>query len=88
MRLAKAQTSLCTCADWSDHLLVAKRFYDCYAADQTSFGVSKLKRKLRGLVRLYTCQNATLLEITCHGSNVLLVTETFNINEWVRPIQE
>ena len=21
------------------------------------------------LVRVYTCQNATLLEITCHGSN-------------------
>ena len=22
------------------------------------------------LVRVYTCQNATLLEITCHGSNL------------------
>ena len=24
------------------------------------------------LVRVYTCQNATLLEIPCHGSNLLL----------------
>ena len=27
--------------------------------------VSKLKRRLQRLVRVYTCQNATLLEITC-----------------------
>ena len=24
------------------------------------------------LVRVYTCQNATLLEITCHSSNIIL----------------
>ena len=36
--------------------------------DRTSFGVSKLKRKLHRLVWIYTCQNAALLEITCHGS--------------------
>ena len=28
-----------------------------------------LKGGLHRLVRVYTCQNATLLEITCHGSN-------------------
>ena len=33
----------------------------------TPFGVSKLNRRLHWLVRVYTCQNATL-EITCTGS--------------------
>ena len=36
--------------------------------DWTSFGVSKLKRRLHRLAWVYTCQNTTLLEITCHGS--------------------
>ena len=40
------------------------------ATDRRSFGVSKLKRRPHRLVWVYTCQNATLLEITCHGSNV------------------
>ena len=32
----------------------------------------ELKRRLQRLVRVYTSQNATLLEIICHGSiNVL-----------------
>ena len=31
-------------------------------------GVSQLKRRLNRLVRVYTCQNATMLETTCHGS--------------------
>ena len=35
---------------------------------ETPFGVSKLNRRLQRLVGVYTCQNATLLEITCHGS--------------------
>ena len=35
------------------------------ATYQTSFGVSKLKRRLHMLLRVYTCQNATLLENTC-----------------------
>ena len=34
----------------------------------TPFGVSKLKRRLQRLVRVCTCQNATLLEILCTGS--------------------
>ena len=38
------------------------------AADQTSFGVSKLKRRLQRIVLVYLCQSAALLEITCHGS--------------------
>ena len=33
-----------------------------------TFGVSKLKRRLHRLVWVYTCQNATWLEITCRGS--------------------
>ena len=31
-----------------------------------------LKRRLQRLVRVYTCQKATLLEITCHGSCISL----------------
>ena len=40
---------------------------------QTSFGVSKLKRRLHRLTWIYTCQNTTLLEITCHGSIMCLL---------------
>ena len=33
------------------------------------------------LVRVYTCQNATLLEITCHGSKCLKSVEmACNVN--------
>ena len=56
--------------DWSEPLLVAWIFYECEATDQKSFGVSKLKRRLHRLVSVYTCQNATLLAITCHCSNM------------------
>ena len=35
----------------------------------TAFGDSKLKRRLPRLVSVYSCQNATLLEITCPSSN-------------------
>ena len=30
-----------------------------------------LKRRLQMLVRVYRCRNATLLEIPCHGSNLM-----------------
>ena len=40
------------------------------------FGVSKLKRRLQTLIRVYTCQNVKLLEISCHGS--------FHISEAVK----
>ena len=39
-------------------------------AEQKTFGVSKLKMRLHRLVRVYTCQNATSLEITCRVSYV------------------
>ena len=35
--------------------------------------MSKVKRRLHKLVYVYACQNATLLEITCCGSNSLHV---------------
>ena len=35
------------------------------------FLVSKLKRMLHTLVWVYTCQNTTLLEISCHGSYIV-----------------
>ena len=59
------------CAFWSEPLLVPWTFYDCWAIDWTSFGVSKLKRRLHRLIWVFTCQNATLLEITRHNSIVL-----------------
>ena len=33
-----------------------------------TIGVSKLKRRLQTLIRVYTFQKATLLEISCTGS--------------------
>ena len=68
VRPAKPKISLRIRAVWSEPLLVAWVFYDCLATDWTSFGVSKLQKRLHRLVWVYTCQNATLLEITCHGS--------------------
>ena len=61
------------CAVLSEPLLVTWIFYDYYATDGTSFGVSKLKRRQHRIVWVYSCQNATLLEITCRGSFVLYV---------------
>ena len=66
VRPAKAQISLRI-----QPLLVAWIFCDCLAIDWTPFGVSKLKKGLHRLVWIYTCQNATLLEITCRGSFVI-----------------
>ena len=64
VRPANAQTSLCIRAIWSEPLLVARIFYKSW--------VSKVKRRLHRLVRVNSCQNscqnAALLEITCHGS--------------------
>ena len=70
---AKPQTSLHICTVWSEPLLVAWIFDDCWETDWTSFGVSKLERKLQRLVRVYTCQNVKLLEISCRDSNVKYV---------------
>ena len=70
VRRAKPQISLRILAFWSEPLLVAWIFYECYATDWTSFGLSKLIRRLHRLVWVCTCQNATLLEITWHGSNM------------------
>ena len=69
-------TSLSIHAVWSEPLLVTWVFYEFYATDWTSFEVSKLKRRLHRLVWVYTCQNATLLEITCHGSYIMLKWES------------
>ena len=69
VRPAKPQISLRIRAVWSEPLLVAWVFYDYLATDWTPFGVSKLKRRLQRLVRVYTLQNVKLLGISCHGSN-------------------
>ena len=68
VRPAKPQISLRICAVWSGPLLVPWVFYDRKATDWTPFGVSKLKRRLHRLIWVYTCQNATLLAISCTGS--------------------
>ena len=57
-------------AVWSEPLLDAWVFYDCSATDWTPFGVYKLTRRLQMLVRVYTCQNDKLLEISCRCSMV------------------
>ena len=49
---------------WSESVLVARIFYDYFATDWISFGVSTLKSRLHRLILVYTCQNVTLLEIT------------------------
>ena len=68
VRPAKAQSSLRIRAVWSEALLVPWMVYECQATDCTSFGVSKLKRRLHRLVWVYTRQNDTLLEISWHSS--------------------
>ena len=68
VRPAKPQTSLRIRAVWSEPLLVAWIFYDCLAAGWTPVEISKLWRRLQRLVRVYTCQNVKLLEISCRGS--------------------
>ena len=63
---AKPQISLRICRAFAIHfnsILVLS-----YWQNIIWFGVSKLNRKLQSLVWVYTCQNTTLLEITCHGS--------------------
>ena len=77
VRPAKPQISLRIFAVWSEPLLVAWVFSNCKATGWTPFGVSKLKRRLHRLVWVYTCQNATLLEILCHGSVLHFVLEYF-----------
>ena len=79
VRPAKAQINQRIRAVWSESLLVCWILYGSLATDWTSFGVSKLK----GGRPVYTCQNATLLEITCddvatemeYSMSVKLLTE-------------
>ena len=73
VRTAKPQISLRIRVVWSEPLLVAWIFYECSATDLTSFWFYKLKRRLYRLVWVYTCQNATLLEIKYHGSNYVFL---------------
>ena len=62
VRPAKPQISLRRRAVWSEPVLVAWIFYENKATGR--------KRRLHWLVRVYTCQITTLLEITCCDSNV------------------
>ena len=88
VRPAKPQISLRIRAIQSEPLLVAWIFYECWATDQTSFGIFELKMRLHRLVWVYTCQNATLLEITCHGSNVKENIYNFMLKTGVITVRE
>ena len=55
VRPVKPQISLRIHAAWSEPLLVAWIFYECLATEWTSFGISKLKRRLHRLIWVYAC---------------------------------
>ena len=80
MRPAKPQISLRIRAVWSEPLLVAWIFFEYWPTNWTSFGVSKLKRMHHRLVWVYSCQNATLLEITCRGSFIMTKGCSYNVD--------
>ena len=71
VRPAKPQISLRIRTVWSEPLLVIWVFYDCKATDWTPFWVSKLNTRLQRPVRVNTCQNVKLLEISCRGSYIV-----------------
>ena len=71
VRPAKPQISLRRRAVWSEHLLVDWIFCDCKATNWTSLVIPNLKTRLHRLLRVYSCQNATLLEITGRGSIIM-----------------
>ena len=77
-RPAKAQTSMRIRKVWSEPLLAAWIFYEYQTTDLTSFGVSMLNRRLHRLVWVYTSQNATLLEISCHGPIIRIKLKAIN----------
>ena len=54
----------------------------CQVTDRILFRVSKLNRMLLRLIWVYTCQNATLFEITRHNSYVVHILTTI----WCRCI--
>ena len=58
---AQSDQSLCWLLEYSMNTIKA--------TDNTWFRAFKLEKRLQRLVCVYTCQNAILLEITCHGSN-------------------
>ena len=82
VRPAKAKTSLCIRAVWSESLQVAWIFYDCLAPGRTALKVSELNRRLRMLVWVCLYENATLLEITCHGSIIIGIHRLCVISRW------
>ena len=59
-------------AVWSEPFLVAWILLKFQATNQTSSGISMLKRRLHRLVWVHTRRNATLLEITCCGSYIVV----------------
>ena len=59
---------------------------DCSATDRTTFGVSKLKRMLHRLGKIYACQNAILLEITFRGSIINLFSRI--MLDWLESLKQ
>ena len=50
-----------------------------FTNDSTYHKIYAIKRRLHRLIRVYTCQNATLLEITCRGLIINLFKSKFDI---------
>ena len=68
VRPAKPQIRLRIRAVWSDPLLVVEYHMIVKLLTEHHLEFLSLKGRLQRLVWVYTCQNATLLEITCLGS--------------------
>ena len=51
------------------------------AVDLGGKATKQTKRRLQRLVRVYTCQNATLLEISCSGSFYFILQESVEREE-------
>ena len=69
---AKPQISLRIRAVWSEPFLVAWILLKFQATNQTSSGISMPRRRLHRLVWVHARRNATLLEITCCGSYIVV----------------
>ena len=74
VRPSKAQTSLCICAAWSEHLLIAWIVLTVKLLTVHHLVFLSLKEGCTCWV--YICQNATLLEITCCGSDSIVIYQS------------
>ena len=74
--------SICVCAACLEPLLVVKYSITVKLLTEHHLEFLNFKRRLQRLARVYTCQNATLLEITCRGS--IMADAFINLVEYLR----